>query len=64
VINGLAIGLSGAAGGAITGKLISRHLEADLSTVVAEKKFYRCPRCGTEFESNPKICSNCGKKIK
>jgi hypothetical protein len=63
-INGLAIGLAGAAGGAIVGKIVSHRLQARLASTEAKKNFYRCPRCGAEFDSNPKICSNCGKKIK
>lgn len=63
-INGLSIGLPGAAGGAIVGKLVSRRLQAGITSAEAEKRFHRCPKCGAELESNPKFCSNCGKKIK
>jgi hypothetical protein len=64
IINGLAVGLVSALGGSITGKIISRRIRTNLTSSETEKKFYKCPRCGVEFESNPKICSNCGKKIK
>jgi hypothetical protein len=63
-VSGLGIGLGGAAGGAIVGKLISHRLRASVTSLEAEKSFYRCPRCGAEFESNPTFCSNCGKKLK
>jgi len=63
-ISGLATSLGSVAGGAIVGKLISHRLRASIPSIEAERTFYRCPRCGTEFESNPKFCSNCGKKIK
>jgi prepilin signal peptidase PulO-like enzyme (type II secretory pathway) len=63
-INGLAIGLAAAAGGAIVGRVISHRLQASLTSAEAKKNFYRCPRCGAEFESNPEFCSNCGEKIK
>jgi hypothetical protein len=64
IVNGLAVGLVGALGGSITGKLISRRLQVDLASSETRKEFHKCPRCGIEFESNPKICSNCGEKIK
>jgi hypothetical protein len=64
IINGLAVGLAGALGGSITGKIISGRLWVNLASSETKKKFYKCPRCGVEFESNPKICSNCGKKIR
>jgi hypothetical protein len=63
-INGLVIGLAGAAGGAITGGIISYRLQAGVTSAETKKNFYRCPKCGAEFNSNPKICSNCGEKIK
>lgn len=64
IVNGLAIGLAGAAGGGITGRLISRRLHMSLTSAEAKKEIRRCPKCGTEFESNPKFCSNCGRKIR
>jgi hypothetical protein len=64
IVNGLAIGLAGAAGGGITGRLISRRLHMGLASDEARREIRRCPKCGTEFESNPKFCSNCGRKIK
>lgn len=63
IVNGLAIGLVGALGGSIAGKLVSRRVRVNLTSSETKRKFYKCPRCGVEFESNPKICSNCGKKI-
>jgi membrane protease subunit (stomatin/prohibitin family) len=64
IVNGLAIGLAGAAGGAITGRLISHHLQAGLTSVEMKSTSYKCPKCGKEYESNPKFCSNCGEEIK
>ena len=62
-VNGLIIGAPGAFGGslgAIGGFLEKRRIARQLAT----KRPYKCPKCGVEFESNPEICSNCGKRIR
>jgi hypothetical protein len=63
VVNGLAIGLVGAFGGFLRQKIITRRLAIELVDSAA-KRFYKCPKCGTEYGSNPEFCSNCGHRLR
>jgi uncharacterized membrane protein YeaQ/YmgE (transglycosylase-associated protein family) len=63
VVNGLAIGVVGAFGGFLRQKMITKRLAVELVDSAA-KRFYKCPKCGTEYGSNPEFCSNCGHRVR
>lgn len=61
---GFIMGLAGALGGAIRAELTAERTAGDLPSGSVMEKPSRCPKCGFEFESNPKICSNCGQVLR
>jgi hypothetical protein len=61
---GLTLGIVGAFGGLTKQKILSAKLGPIATDSYREKSFYKCPKCGTAYGSNPEFCSNCGRKLR
>jgi hypothetical protein len=61
---GLILGSAGALGGLAKQKIISARINRKVADIASEKSFYKCPKCGTIYESNPEFCSNCGHRLR
>jgi hypothetical protein len=64
VVNGLLLGLAGALGGLMKQKIINKTPKVESVELAAKEKFYKCPKCGAQYESNPEYCSNCGRRLR
>jgi uncharacterized protein (UPF0212 family) len=62
IVSGSVIGLPGALGGGIRQRMVMKEPGIDQAGLAAGKS--KCPKCGTVFESDPEICSNCGRRLR
>ena len=63
ILTGLILGLAGAFGGFTKQKILSAKLGHG-SDSATESSFYKCPKCGATYGSNPEFCSNCGSRLR
>lgn len=61
---GFILSLPGVVGGLAKQGMVARRTRVELVDSASKKEFYKCPKCGVEYESNPEFCTNCGRRLR